>query len=136
MNEVIYSKEEIEKLIAPISQKASNSSVIFLHGEIGTGKTFFVQNFLKSLGINETITSPTFSIFNEYHTESLNVFHYDLYRIKNPSELMFVDIEENQEQGMLLIEWPQMAKEFGILPTIEIFLEVYKTKRRAKIIFS
>lgn len=94
-----------------------------------------MQKFLKSLGIEETITSPTFSIFNEYKTNEICVFHYDLYRIKKPSELMFVDIEDNQEQGMLLIEWPQMAKDFGIIPTIEIYLETFEEKRKAKVIF-
>jgi tRNA threonylcarbamoyladenosine biosynthesis protein TsaE len=122
MQEVIYSKEEIGKIIDFISQKARNSFVLFLHGEIGTGKTFLVSHLLKHLGVTETVTSPTFSIFNEYQTPQFNIFHYDLYRIKKPEELMFVDIDENLENGILIIEWPEFARTYGIKPNMEISL--------------
>lgn len=137
MQELIYSKEEVHKLISLTSQKASNSSVFFLHGEIGTGKTFLVREFLQSFGVKETITSPTFSIFNEYETPTISFFHYDLYRLKKASELMFVDIEENLNNGTLIIEWPELAREFGIVPTVEIFLSYTQNPntRKATILF-
>lgn len=120
--EIVYSKEEIELVLKHILESASNSSVIFLHGEIGTGKTFLTSHLLQNLGVTEPITSPTFSIFNQYQSDIGLIFHYDLYRIKKPEELMFVDIEENIAMGMTLIEWPEMAREYGIIPTMEIFL--------------
>lgn len=135
--EIIYSKEEIEKIISLISKKASSSFVIFLHGNLGTGKTFFVSKFLEHLGVNDTITSPTFSIFNEYQINNkLFVYHYDLYRLKKAEELMFVDIDENLENGMLIIEWPELAQEYGITPNVEIFLSYIEdeNKRHAEII--
>ncbi len=124
--EIVYSKEEIELVLKHILEIANSSStnfpIIFLHGEIGTGKTFLTSHLLQNLGVTEPITSPTFSIFNQYQSDIGLIFHYDLYRIKKPEELMFVDIEENIAMGMTLIEWPEMAREYGIIPTMEIFL--------------
>lgn len=124
MVEFTYKKEEVERVYQYILQKASVSCVVFLHGEIGSGKTFLVSEFLKSQGVTDSITSPTFSIFNEYFLPKLNlkVFHYDLYRIKKPAELIYIDLEENIQEGMLVIEWPEIAREFGIKPTLEISL--------------
>lgn len=122
MQEIIYSRDEIHKLVQIISEKARTSFVVFLHGELGAGKTFFAQNLLQELGVKDTITSPTFSIFNEYQANDLDIFHYDLYRLKKPEELMFVDIDENVENGMVVIEWPELAREYGIHPNVEIKL--------------
>lgn len=105
-----------------ILERASTSSIIFLYGEIGTGKTFLVSHLLKQLGVTETITSPTFSIFNEYQTDFGSIFHYDLYRIKKPEELMFVDLDDNIALGMTIIEWPELAIQYGIRPTMSISL--------------
>ena len=120
--EVVYSKEEIAIVLKHILQSASHSSIIFLHGEIGTGKTFLVSHFLKQLGVNDAITSPTFNIFNEYQSNIGKIFHYDLYRIKKPEELMFIDLEDNISTGMTIIEWPEIARQYGVVPTMEIFL--------------
>jgi len=137
--EVIYSKEQIQQVLNHILEIANSSSIIFpiifLHGEIGTGKTFLVSHLLKQLGVNETITSPTFSIFNEYQADEGLIFHYDLYRIKKPEELIFVDLEDNIESGIVIIEWPEMARQYGVIPTMEIFLSYCENsnQRRAQI---
>ncbi|MFT4967449.1 MAG: tRNA threonylcarbamoyladenosine biosynthesis protein TsaE [Candidatus Deianiraeaceae bacterium] len=139
MQEIIYSKNEINKVISFLLRKASNSVVVFLNGEIGTGKTFLVSHLLKNLGVTETITSPTYSIFNEYQTEEINIYHYDLYRIKKAEELMFIDIDENRDNGMLIIEWPQLAKEYGIQPDIEVTLsctENFKSRKAQIILYN
>lgn len=124
MFEIIYTKETTEGVYRYILENARRSSVIFLNGEIGTGKTFLIAEFLKSQGVTESVTSPTFAIFKEYFLPKLNlkIFHYDLYRIKNPTELMFLDIEDNIPEGMLIIEWPEMARIYGIEPNLEIAL--------------
>ena len=133
--EVIYSKEQIQQVLNHILEIANSSSIIFLHGEIGTGKTFLVSHLLKQLGVNETITSPTFSIFNEYQTDIGLIFHYDLYRIKKPEDLIFVDLEDSIESGIVIIEWPEMARQYGVIPTMEIFLSYGENseKRMARI---
>jgi tRNA threonylcarbamoyladenosine biosynthesis protein TsaE len=125
MVEFTYTKNQVSKVYQYILEKASVSSVIFLHGEIGTGKTFLVSEFLKSQGVEELITSPTFPIVKEYFLPKLKLklFHYDLYRIKKPQELMYIDIDDNISDGMLLIEWPEIAREFGIKPTLEISIK-------------
>lgn len=124
MFKILYTKETVADVYKYILQNARRSSVVFLNGEVGTGKTFLVSQFLKSQGIDEPVTSPTFSIFKEYFLPKLNikVFHYDLYRIKKPEELMFLDIEENLNEGMLIIEWPEAANLYGIKPSLEILL--------------
>lgn len=136
MQEIIYSKEEVGKVIELISKKASTSFIVFLHGEIGTGKTFLVSNLLSSLGVKETVTSPTFSIFNEYQVDGLSIFHYDLYRLKKPEELMFIDLDENLENGMLIIEWPELARTYGIIPSMEITLSYTQNEHTRKAIIS
>ncbi len=129
MFEFTYKKEEVSKVYEHILKNARVSSIIFLHGEIGTGKTFLVSEFLKSQGVTEPITSPTFPIMKEYFLPKLNlkVFHYDLYRIKKPAELTYLDLEDNISEGMLLIEWPEIAREFGIKPSLEITIEYVMT---------
>ena len=84
--------------------------VICLNGELGSGKTVFVKGFAKALGIQETITSPTFSLVKEYHEGELPLFHMDVYRMEDSKENFGLDDYLNQE-GVCIIEWPEMIEE-------------------------
>ncbi|WP_392437853.1 tRNA (adenosine(37)-N6)-threonylcarbamoyltransferase complex ATPase subunit type 1 TsaE [Cruoricaptor ignavus] len=83
--------------------------LLLLKGNLGAGKTTFTQNLLKALGSTDEVTSPTYSIVNEYETPQGKVFHFDLYRLKNAAEVFDIGIEEYLESGALcIIEWPEV----------------------------
>ena len=86
---------------------------IFLYGDMGVGKTTFVRYFINKIQINDKlaiseVTSPTFNLLNEYKTNNLVIKHYDLFRIKNNSEINDLDIFEKNKKTITLVEWPQI----------------------------
>lgn len=93
-----------------------NGQVVWLlNGEMGSGKTTLVKSIVNELGIDSLVTSPTFSIVNEYGSEKNKVYHFDLYRLKNEAEALDIGFEEYLTSGKLcLIEWPE--KVTNLLP--------------------
>jgi tRNA threonylcarbamoyladenosine biosynthesis protein TsaE len=110
-----------EILRARLKQK--NALVLALSGDLGAGKTTFVQGFLRGLGIKKKITSPTFVIVKSYKVKSYKVYHIDCYRIKKPKELSALDFRDilHSPFNIVLIEWPERIKK--ILPKDAIWLE-------------
>ena len=103
------------ELAKELSEILKKGDVVFLHGEIGVGKTTFVKNLINSLQFNlklkETeVTSPTFNIMNEYNFKSFLIKHYDLYRLKSDTELKDLNLFEKNDKSILFIEWPQIIK--------------------------
>ncbi len=89
--------------------------VWLLHGQMGSGKTTLVKSIVTELGIDSPVTSPTFSIVNEYGPEENKVYHFDLYRLKNEGEALDIGFEEYLASGKLcLIEWPEKVS--NLLP--------------------
>ena len=84
--------------------------VICLNGELGSGKTVFVKGFAKALGIQETITSPTFSLVKEYYEGEMPLFHMDVYRLDEGADSFGLSDYLNQD-GICIIEWPEMIEE-------------------------
>ena len=98
-------------------------SVVLLKAEMGLGKTTLVKAICKDLGVNCEVSSPTFSIVNEYVYAQKKVFHFDLYRIKDVGELYDIGFEEYLDSGYLcLIEWPELASE--LMPDEYILVEI------------
>jgi tRNA threonylcarbamoyladenosine biosynthesis protein TsaE len=94
-------------------------SLIFLHGELGAGKTTLVRGLLRSAGIKGTIKSPTYAVIEEYSANHRIIFHFDLYRLADPQELEWMGIDDYLMQSALcLIEWPCRGK--GVLPQADI----------------
>ena len=84
--------------------------VICLDGELGSGKTVFVKGFAKALGINETITSPTFSLVKEYYEGEMPLFHMEVYRLDEGADSFGLSDYLNQD-GICIIEWPEMVQD-------------------------
>ncbi len=104
INDTLRLAENIE------SEKFSNM-VICLDGELGSGKTVFVKGFANALGIEETITSPTFNIIKEYSQGELPLYHMDVYRLD--SNDLSIDFEEYfNKGGVTIIEWSEIIKDF------------------------
>lgn len=113
MNEInIFSLQELDNAAARFLELAGGNTVIAFSGELGAGKTTFIQAICRNLGIKVEVNSPTFSLVNEYFTpEGNSIFHFDLYRIETPEELFDMGYEEYFYSGSLcLIEWPEKAK--------------------------
>lgn len=103
-------EEDTLELAENIESEKFPGMVICLNGELGSGKTVFVKGFAKALGIQETVTSPTFSLVKEYHDGEMPLFHMDVYRMEDSKENFGLDDYLNQD-GICIIEWPEMIEE-------------------------
>lgn len=83
--------------------------VVWLEGELGSGKTTFVQALVRGLGVTVTATSPTYALVHHYEGRDGPVFHVDCYRLARPEEARDLDWETLQQGAALLIEWPERA---------------------------
>ena len=112
----LSSEKKTEELADKLIKKIKPGDVVYLHGEIGVGKTTFIKFFINGLRkINDLeyieVTSPTFNILNEYQINKIKINHYDLFRLKSPSELDKLGLFVNNENSITLIEWPQIITE-------------------------
>ncbi len=112
MEHISKSLEETNKIASEFAKKLAPGDVIFLEGDLGSGKTTFVQAVAESFGYTDPVRSPTFSIMNIYPIENekiKTINHFDLYRIEDDSELEQLDLEEylNQPESVVFIEWPK-----------------------------
>lgn len=107
----ISSLQELDDAARGFLEAAEEIAVIGFSGEMGAGKTTFIQALCRNLGVTVEVNSPTFSLVNEYFTpEGDSIFHFDLYRIETPEELFDMGYEEYFFSGSLcLIEWPEKA---------------------------
>lgn len=122
------SPEETMALGEKLGQLLRPSEVITLTGDLGAGKTHFSKGVGQGLGVADHITSPTFTIINEYKGR-LPFYHIDAYRIADSDEVFDLGIEEYLfGQGVTLIEWPQVLKE--VLPEQILAIEITKDAKR------
>ncbi len=114
--EVIFSLNQIKAAADEIIAFSANYKVLALHGEMGAGKTTFTQAYCNARKVVDNISSPTFSIINQYTTQSGEIiYHIDLYRLKNEEEVFSSGVEDCLLSGnTCLVEWPEKAE--GILP--------------------
>jgi tRNA threonylcarbamoyladenosine biosynthesis protein TsaE len=115
---------ETYNLASAVAKKADAGTVLALHGNLGSGKTCFVKGLAAALGIKNIISSPTFTIIQEYYGW-LPLYHIDLYRLQNIQHIIDIGIEEYVfSQGITAIEWAERAAE--ILPeyTVHINFEI------------
>ena len=111
----LKSLEDTKKLSKKISRIIKPRDVIFLYGEIGSGKTTFVRfliNFLEQVNGNKQseVLSPTFNIVYDYNIGDIKVLHYDLYRLKNYKDISQLGIFETSNDSIKIIEWPELIK--------------------------
>ena len=102
-------EEDTMEIAENIESEKFPGMVICLNGELGNGKTVFVKGFAKALGINETITSPTFSLVKEYPEGELPLYHMDVYRLDENNNIGVEDYFNMD--GVCIIEWPEMIED-------------------------
>tara|TARA_Y100001936_G_scaffold146637_2_gene143023 strand:+ start:2398 stop:2820 length:423 start_codon:yes stop_codon:yes gene_type:complete len=121
-NKIKFKLSEINQTTKLITREISNFSVVLLRGELGSGKTTIVSSILKELGVTENITSPTFSIVNQYKISGKKINHFDLYRVKSELELDVIGFDEYFDDfSISFIEWPEIA----INRIYENYLDIY-----------
>lgn len=92
------------------AKKINKDSVLILKGDLGAGKTKFTEGILKNFGLEKEISSPTFTIVNEYKTKNINIFHFDLYRLSDLDEFYAMGGEEYLRNGICIFEWGEMIE--------------------------
>ena len=99
-------------LASQLANIAKPRDVIALAGDLGVGKTAFARAFIKARGGDGEVPSPTFTLVQVYQLSSINVYHFDLYRIEGPEEIFELGIEDAFTDGISLIEWPDRMETF------------------------
>ncbi len=120
-----YNSKETYELGYNMGRSAKAGEVYCLDGDLGVGKTVFTQGFAKGLDINEPINSPTFTIVQEYHEGRLPLYHFDVYRIGDITEMDEIGYEEYfYSDGVCLIEWGNLIEE--IMPENTTYITINK----------
>ena len=131
MYQVKFTLDEIGDVTKSLIDEINTVNIILLKGELGAGKTTLIKSILKNLGVKENITSPTFSIVNQYFISNLSINHFDLYRIKSTEELDVMGFEEYlYSEGVSFIEWPEIAMSKINERYIEIYIKFIDEKSR------
>ena len=112
----LSSEKKTEELASKFSKKLKPGNVVFLYGEMGVGKTTFVRYLINQLQKDSKlkvteVTSPTFSLLNEYQINQIKINHYDLFRLKSVEEIKNLDLFNENINTVTLVEWPQIIKE-------------------------
>jgi tRNA threonylcarbamoyladenosine biosynthesis protein TsaE len=124
----ISSEETTKELAKDFSNYLKGGEIIFLYGEMGVGKTTFVKHLINQFQINKKIqitevTSPTFNLLNEYEINNLVIKHYDLFRLKDKSEITNLDLFDNSQNTITLIEWPQLINKENLIKSIDLLFK-------------
>ena len=136
---IVKSLEHLKSLSRKIADKLTKNDCIFLIGEIGVGKTTFTRyliNYLQEKN-GEKITevlSPTFNLLYEYDLNNIKIMHYDLYRIKDESELKHLGIFSDKQDTIKIIEWPQFIN-IPFTDKLEVYLDYTKNENEREIKF-
>ena len=108
---ISYNEEETKKIANSLAKLLQKGDIIILSGDLGAGKTKFTEGILSFFGLEDEISSPTFNIVNEYKTNNINLYHFDIYRLEDIDEFYEIGGEEYFEKGICIIEWPDMVRD-------------------------
>ena len=115
---------ETLRLGKSLSKLLTKGDIVVLSGELGSGKTKFVEGFLQNYGLENEISSPTFNIVNEYSSSDTSIYHFDVYRLEDSDEFYAIGGEEYFEKGICLIEWGELIAD--VLPKDYIHITIHK----------
>jgi len=123
--------EALGQLMAPV---LINTSLVYLSGDLGAGKTTLIRGILHGLGHREQVKSPTFTLVEPYAIGDYLAYHFDLYRLNDPEELEFIGAREYfANNGLCLIEWPEKGQGFLPPPDINVIIQKVKQGRNVRI---
>lgn len=120
--------KDTEILAKKFSKLLHGGEVILLSGDLGAGKTTFSKYLLKSLGVKDEVTSPTFTIMREYRTKKYDIYHFDMYRLSSGAEAIEFGLEEyiygDNNRKIVIIEWAENIKDILKGKFIEINIKL------------
>jgi tRNA threonylcarbamoyladenosine biosynthesis protein TsaE len=123
MDRPVKNISELKGLAEELIQFAGDDKIFLFYGDMGAGKTTFIKSFCEALGTKENVTSPTFSIVNEYQVTGAKIYHFDFYRLKKQDEALDMGYEEYFYSGnYCFIEWPEKIPD--LLPQHYIRIEI------------
>lgn len=124
-------EQETQQFAEQLAQYVPRKAYIALHGDLGTGKTTFVRAFIKALGCNDSVRSPTYTLLETYSVNAYHIVHMDLYRLSDPSELEFIGIYDYLgENALCLIEWPEKAGKALPIPDVSLHFFTRESNQR------
>ena len=121
---ISHNENETKKLAVQIASKLNIGDIIVLTGELGSGKTKFTEGFLSYFNLDKEISSPTFTIVNEYKNSNISIFHFDVYRLEDVDEFYAIGGDEYFNSGISIIEWGELLE--NILPADYIKITINK----------
>ena len=129
-NIFLQNEAETMELGAAVATLLPVGGIVFLYGDLGTGKTTMVRGLLRSLGFIGTVKSPTYTLVEPYRIDGRDIYHFDLYRLGDPEELEYLGIRDYlRKDALCLIEWPEKAGEFISKADLSITM-AYKDQSR------
>jgi tRNA threonylcarbamoyladenosine biosynthesis protein TsaE len=133
--EKIFSLDNIREAAAEFWETVNEKKVFAIHGEMGAGKTTFIHALCEVKGVTDPVTSPTFSLINEYRYSCEGtprvIFHMDLYRVNSKEEAMQAGIQDCLYSGnTCLVEWPEKAPDLFPPGTVNVFIDIINTDTR------
>jgi len=120
----INGEDEMLQFGGQLAGGCSMGAIIYLHGQLGAGKTTLVRGLLRHMGHEGPVRSPTYSIVEHYRFQDQFVYHFDLYRLGDPEELEFMGIRDYfRQQNICLVEWAENGS--GILPRADLIIKIH-----------
>ena len=101
------SLSETENIAQNIAKNLVGNEIIAFFGDLGVGKTAFIRGIAQYFNIENEVSSPTFSIINEYQTDKFTIYHFDMYRVNTPEDLESTGFFDYIDSGVMLIEWSE-----------------------------
>lgn len=129
---ITKNKKETQKIGEEFAKKITNGQILAFFGDLGSGKTTFIQGFSKGLGIKRRIISPTFIIVRKYDINDNNFFHVDLYRVETENDIKSVGLDQIMEDGksIVAIEWSEKLGKLLPKKRIEIHIDLLENEQR------
>lgn len=131
---ITQSEEETKNFAKQLATKCQEKDIIVLTGNLGSGKTKFTEGFLSHYGLENEISSPTFTIINEYTSKEISVYHFDVYRLEDSSEFYEIGGEEYFNKGICIIEWGELIQDALPSQYTQITFEKDNTKDNIRIL--
>lgn len=129
--QITYTLEEIDEVAKALISFCKYKTILF-YGAMGMGKTTLIKSIIKNLGSTDAVSSPTFSIVNEYRdADELPIYHFDFYRINDDSELEQLGLEDYfDDRSWTFIEWPENINSFLPIPSHSVKIESLNNVKR------